>query len=224
MARLYPLFLDLAGAPVLVVGAGTISARKVESLLRCYAEVKVVAPSACAEILAIACQNRIDLELRVFAPADVVGKRLVIAATSSRDVNRAVSSACRASGVLVNAVDDPGQCDFYSAAVVERGMVQIAISTGGAVPALAALLRDEIGCQLEGSLGAYAELVSEARACIMVELADRSQGERKRAMNAVLSTTARELLALGDEEGARRSSAAVLDSVLGRGIDDEGRE
>ena len=150
---LYPLFLKLDGAPTLVVGAGTIAKHKAESLLSCGALVTMVAPDACPDVLALAAQGRVCLERRGFLPQDVDGKRLVIAATSLPEVNEAVMQRCRACGVLVNVVDDPARCDFYVPSVVERGRVQVAISTGGASPALARLLKAEIAAVLEPTLG-----------------------------------------------------------------------
>jgi precorrin-2 dehydrogenase/sirohydrochlorin ferrochelatase len=161
-------------------------------------------------------QGRVRLHARPFRAEDVDGKRLVIAATSDADVNEAVMLRCRALGVLVNVVDDPSRCDFHVPAVVERGSVQVAISTGGASPALARRLKEEIGSVLEPTLGAYAELVAEARAQIKQLLSDLDYEDRRLANEAVLASDARRLLAAGDEEGARRVVRELLDTMQGR--------
>jgi siroheme synthase-like protein len=201
---------------VLVVGAGTIARHKAESLLGCGAVVTVVAPSVSEAVREMAEQGRLRLHERPFRGEDVDGKRLVIAATSDAVVNEVVMQRCRALGVLVNVVDDPSRCDFHVPAVVERGGVQVAISTGGASPALSRRLKEEIGSVLEPTLGAYAELVAEARDRIKRLLSDREYEDRRLANEAVLASDARRLLAAGDEEGARRVVWELLDTMQGR--------
>lgn len=213
---LYPLFLKLDAAPTLVVGAGTIAKHKVVSLLRCGAAVTVVAPDACPKISSMADEGRLRLERRAFVPEDVDGKRLVIAATSDTAVNEAVMRRCRASGVLVNVVDDPERCDFYVPSVVERGRVQVAISTGGASPALSRKLKADVAAVLEPTLGSFAELVSRARDRLKVMLRDEDYEARRRANEAVLASDARRRLADGDEEGAIEAVEEVLGGVRGR--------
>ena len=213
---LYPLFLKLEGAPTLVVGAGTIAKHKAEALLSSGACVTMIAPQACADVRGMAAQGRVQLELRPFAPADVDGMRLVIAATSDTAVNEAVMRRCRSVGVLVNVVDDPARCDFYTPSLVQRGRVQVAISTGGASPAFARKLKNEIASVLEPTLGRYAELVAEARERIKTILRDESYGARRLANEAVLESDARRRLADGDEEGARQVVEEVLASLQRR--------
>ena len=155
---LFPLFLKLEGRPVLVVGGGEIAEGKVSSLLHAGAFVHVVAPTATLAISAWAEEGRIQWHKRSFAASDVSDQELVIAATSSPDVNHEVYAEVHRHRVLCNVVDDPPYCDFYFPAVVRRGDLQIAISTGGQSPALAQQLR----LQLESQFGPeYAERVSE---------------------------------------------------------------
>jgi len=213
---LYPLFLKLEGAPTLVVGAGAIAKHKAEALLSSGASVTMVALQASADVLDMAASGRVQLELRPFAPEDVDGKRLVIAATSDAAVNEAVMRRCRAAGVLVNVVDDPDRCDFYTPSLVQRGRVQVAISTGGASPAFARKLKNEIAAVLEPTLGRYAELVAEARDRIKSILVDESYDARRLANEAVLESDARQRLANGDEEGAIRVVEEVLTALQRR--------
>lgn len=213
---LYPLFLKLEGAPALVVGAGIIAKHKAESLLACGATVTMVAPDACADVIGLVEQGRVRYERRGFLPEDVEGKRLVIAATSDTAVNEAVMQRCRARGVLVNVVDDPARCDFYVPSVVQRGRVQVAISTGGASPALARLLKAEIASVLEPTLGEFADLVSRARDRIKSILRDEDYEARRLANEGVLASEARRRLADGDREGAERAVEDVLESLRRR--------
>jgi len=155
---LFPLFLKLEGRPVLVVGGGEIAEGKIASLLHTGASVHAVAPTATPAISAWAREARIQWHKRRFQADDVKDHDLVIAATSSADVNHQVYAEARRQRVLCNVVDDPPYCDFYFPAVVRRGDLQIAISTGGQSPALAQQLR----LQLENQFGPeYADRVTE---------------------------------------------------------------
>ena len=125
-SSLFPLFLRLAGRRCLVVGAGAIAESKIESLLRAGARVKVVAPKATDKVRSWARAKQIVWRAREYRPADLAGAFLVIAATSSPALHRAIFREARRSGALCNAVDDPPNCDFYYPAVVRRGSLQIA--------------------------------------------------------------------------------------------------
>jgi precorrin-2 dehydrogenase/sirohydrochlorin ferrochelatase len=133
---LFPMFVKLEGRRVLVVGAGSVGEAKIESLLATGASVRVVAPKATT--------RRIKWEARVYRPADFAGAFLVIAATGSPSLHDEIYAEAQSRGVLCNAVDEPERCDFYFPAVVRRGELQIAISTGGLSPALAQRLRKEL--------------------------------------------------------------------------------
>jgi precorrin-2 dehydrogenase / sirohydrochlorin ferrochelatase len=138
---LFPIFLKLKGRECLVVGAGAIAESKIESLIAAEARIMVVAPEAGTKASIWARSGIIRWEPRKFQPSDLENMFLVIAATSSRDVNRHVFEEAQARNILCNAVDDPEYCDFYYPAVVRRGDLQIAISTAGHSPALAQRLR-----------------------------------------------------------------------------------
>ena len=132
---LFPVFLKLTDRPCLVVGAGRVGEPKIESLLAAGAAVKVVAPEATGAVAQWARAGKIDWQARRFEPSDLEGVFLVVVATSSRELNDSVYREAQARGVLCNVVDDPPHCDFYYPAVVNRGQLQIAISTNGQSPA-----------------------------------------------------------------------------------------
>jgi precorrin-2 dehydrogenase/sirohydrochlorin ferrochelatase len=140
---LFPVFVRLDGRPVLVVGAGAIAESKIAGLLAAGAAVTVVAPSANASISKWAAAGNLRWHQRVFEAADLDTMALVIAAVPA-DVADHIYTEARARGVLCNSVDDPEHCDFYYGAVVNRGDLQIAISTNGHSPALAQRLRQEL--------------------------------------------------------------------------------
>jgi siroheme synthase-like protein len=162
-AALFPLFLKLEGKRCLVVGAGLIGLEKVESLLRCGASIRVVAPDAVARVQELSAQGQISWLARAYEPADVVGCDLVIAASSDREVNRAVFEEATGHRILCNTADDPPLCDFFFASIVQRGDLQIAISTAGQSPALAQRLRREIDAQLPPDLGPWLAELGQLR-------------------------------------------------------------
>ena len=141
---LFPVFLKLTARPCTVIGGGNLAESKIESLLAANASVVVIAPRANARIAALAEAGEVTLHSREYMHGDLTGQFLAVAATDNPAVNRAVFAEAEASGVLINAVDDPPFCDFYFPSVVRRGDLQIAISTAGASPALAQRLRKQI--------------------------------------------------------------------------------
>jgi siroheme synthase-like protein len=154
-ASLFPLFLKLEGKRCLVVGAGFIGLEKVESLLRCGASVRVVAPLAVERVRQLSSEGKIEWLDRRYEPEDAAGCDLIIAATNDRGVNRVVFEEASRRSILCNTADDPPLCDFFFASIVQRGPLQIAISTAGQSPALAQRLRREIDAQLPADLGPW---------------------------------------------------------------------
>ncbi len=159
----YPVNLLVAGRRCLVVGAGRIAARKIESLLAAGAEVHVVAPDVGPEVREWADAGRLSVAERPFAEADVEGAWLVVTATDAPAVNRAVFEAGESRRIFVNSADDPANCSYTLMSVVRRGDIVVSIGTNGRSPALATYLkehvRDEMGPEYETLL----ELLSEAR-------------------------------------------------------------
>lgn len=151
---LLPIFVKLRNRMVLVVGGGAIAEGKIEGLLAAEARVRVVAPQVTPAIAKWIAQGRVEWQAKAFAPADLDGTFLVIAATSAPGVNAAVFSEADARGILCNAVDDIEHCHFYYGSVVQRGDLQIAVSTNGKSPALAQRIR----LQLEKQFGPEYEL------------------------------------------------------------------
>jgi uroporphyrin-III C-methyltransferase len=168
---LFPAFIKLAGRRCLLAGAGRVALEKVGSLLAAEALVRVVAPGVCAEIADLASAGRIEVAEREFAPSDLDGAFLVIAATDDPAVNAAVYEAAVERNILCNSVDDPPHCDFYFGSVVARGDLQIAISTAGESPALAQRLRKEIDAQLAEDLGPWLAEIGRLRREVLAEVA-----------------------------------------------------
>jgi len=157
------MFLKLEGRRVLVVGAGTVAEGKIRGLLEAGASVQVVAPKAVWQIQKWAWEGVVDWKPRTFVPSDLDPVTLVIAATSSHEVNSQVFTESQKRKVLCNSVDDPENCDFYYSAVVNRGDLQIAISTNGRSPALAQRLRRELEEQFGPEYSEWVTELGEAR-------------------------------------------------------------
>jgi siroheme synthase-like protein len=139
---LLPLFLDLSGKDVLVVGAGAVATRKVADLVAALAKVRVVAPRVTDELLSMRTAGTITLEQRGFEEKDIDGAWLVFASTDDAAVQQRVAVACEKARVFCVAIDDPPNASAYGGGIVRRGPVTIAISTSGEAPALARLLRE----------------------------------------------------------------------------------
>jgi len=183
--RMFPIFLKLESRPCLVVGAGAIAEGKIQGLLAERASVKVVAPEATSQIRQWASAGAIDWHQREFESGDLEGKFLVIVATSSRDVNSRVFIEAHAKGILCNAVDDPPNCDFYYPAVVRRGDLQIAISTGGQSPALAQRIRQELEQQFGPEYESWVAELGKQREELAVS--DLDPDVRKRILHELAS-------------------------------------
>jgi len=183
MAELLPVFLNLTGRTVLLVGAGPVAAAKLTQLVAAGASVRVVAPDV---LEAIEATPRVAIERRAFRPADLDGVWLVVAAATP-EVNREVAAAAEERHLFVNAVDDPANASAYLSGVVRRDGVTIAISSAGDAPALTALLREALDATLPRDLAAWVETARRER------IAWRKHGvpmqERKpqllRALNAL---------------------------------------
>jgi len=160
---LYIACLRLAGRNCLVVGGGAIGLEKVEGLLACDAAVTLVAPRANETLAELASEGTITWERREYAPADLDGKFLAIAATDDTDVNISVYEGAERRAMLVNVVDVPPLCNFILPAILRTGPLAIAISTAGASPALAKRMKREIAESFGEPYAALAVLLNEAR-------------------------------------------------------------
>lgn len=201
-ARLFPLFVDLRGRAVVVVGGGAIAARKIERLLAAGARVRVIAPALHPDVRALVDAKRVAHRVERFRPALLDGAWLATAATDDDVVNRAVANAAGERRILVNVVDDAQLSSIQLPAVVERGDVQVAISSGGGAPMLARRLRERLESLLDESLGSLAELLTRHRRRIRERIPDTAQ--RRRWFDALLDRIAPNLRLHGSLEAAER--------------------
>lgn len=208
-APYYPIMLDLRGRKCVVVGGGEVAARKVRALLDCGAQVVVVSPQAGPAIGDLARQGAVEWVRRAYTDGDLDDARLVIAAAPPQ-VNDAVAREARRRGLPVNVVDDPERCDFIVPAVVRRGRVVIAFSTGGASPALARRLRETLETQIGPEFGELAELLGRLRAEV---LAVGDKGRRRSIWQAILDSRALDLLREGRREEAEAEARRCISSA-----------
>ena len=158
-AAYYMACLDLRGRDCLVVGGGRVATEKAQGLLECGADVTVVAPEVEDELEALP----VHVVERRFTRSDVVGRFLVIAATNDRSVNAAVSAAAHERATPCNVADDPELCSFILPAVVRRDPIVVGVSTGGASPALAQRIRDDVADLLDPRHAELAQRLHELR-------------------------------------------------------------
>lgn len=180
--KLFPMFLKLSARSCLVVGAGAIAESKIASLLEAGGRVRVVAPQATPQVRSWAQSNAIEWHQRPFEPADLDGMFLVVAATSSTELHELIFAGASRRGVLCNIVDVPPLCDFYYPSVVQRGALQIAISTAGQSPALAQRLRKQLEDQFGPEYEEWLAQLGEARQ--KLHSAEMDPDERKRLLHA----------------------------------------
>ena len=156
---LYPVSLVVAGRRCVVIGGGAVAARKAAGLVAAGAAVTVIAPDIHPDIRAL----EVELVERPYQSGDLDLAWLAMAATNDPEVNRQVHADGQAARVWVNAADEPESCAFTLPAVLRRGPVTVAVSTGGHSPALAGWLRDQVAGLLGPEIGMLAEMLSEAR-------------------------------------------------------------
>ncbi len=163
---LYPLFADLKGRAVLVIGGGAVAERKIALLLRAGARIEVVATRLSDGLLALKRQGELAHRALVFTPAQLDGVWLAVAATDDRELNQRVAAAAAARRIWVNVVDDVALSSFQVPAIVDRSPLVIAVSSGGSAPMLARRVRERIERLLAPSLGTLAGLLDRWRARI----------------------------------------------------------
>ena len=181
----YPIILNnLEAQRVLVVGGGAIATEKVIALLDAGAgNVMVVSPQLTHALAELAAENRITWRARPYRPEDMEDAFLCIAATQVPSVNRAVARDARKARVLINVVDDPDHCDFFSVSVIRRQGFTISIGTDGQMPALAARLREQLSRGFGPEYGELIEIMRELRPTMPERFPDPNH--RRRAWRAL---------------------------------------
>jgi len=176
MDRYYPVFLRIKNRACIVIGGGNVATRKTLTLLQDGGIVTVISPVINEELHKLANDGRVTWKQRQYQRGDLQAAFLAFAATNSKEVNRQVCSEAEQQGVLVNSIDDSDLCDFIVPSRVDRGKLQIAISTSGASPALTKSIRQE----LETIFGDEYELFLDWMHRLRVWLLENEQSEQRR--------------------------------------------
>lgn len=203
-----PIFIEVSGRNCVVIGGGEIAERKVRSLTQAGAEVTVVSPSLTAALAAMAKRNAIGHLARVYRPGDLEGAFLAYEATGEAETERAAAAEARERGVLINVADMPDLCSFIAPAVIARGYLQIAVSTGGASPAFARKIREELEDHFGAEYESMTALLATARRWLQAR--EHDTAVRTRLMTALVRSDLRECLQRGDLTAADATVQRIL--------------
>jgi len=203
-----PIFIQIKNRPCLVVGGGSIAARKVALLRKAQADVTVISPDLCEELQQLNEEQQIQHTAREFEDFDLESCVLVIAATYQRSVNERVSSLAHQLRLPVNVVDNPDLCSFIMPSIIDRSPVVIAVSTGGASPVLARLIRTKLEGSIPAAYGRLASLVEGFRD--KVKKVFPNVESRRGFWESILEGTVAELVFTGHEDEAKQ----VLDKAI----------
>ena len=140
----FPVFINLKDQDCLVIGAGEIAARKIELLVRAGAKITVIANKISPHVSSLEESYHLNVLQKPFTPEDLRDFRLVVSATDNKETNQLVAKTAQEQNILVNVVDNPDLCSFIFPAIIDRSPIVAAVSSGGAAPVLARLLRAKI--------------------------------------------------------------------------------
>ncbi|MCB1753033.1 MAG: uroporphyrinogen-III C-methyltransferase [Gammaproteobacteria bacterium] len=205
-----PLFLNIRDKPCLVVGGGEVAARKVSLLRKAGASVTLVSPELCPELLALAASGEILHTARPYEQQDLHGVRLVIAATDNAGVNQQVSEQAGQLNIPVNVVDQPELCSFIVPSIIDRSPVVAAVSTGGASPVLARIIRTRLETLIPSGYGHLAELANRFRSRVKERFGNSAQ--RRRFWENVLNGAIAERVFSGHMEEAEAAMTQALET------------
>jgi len=204
-----PIFCRLDNKPVLLVGGGEVAERKARLLLDAGAQLTVVAPELDPELAELAANGSVEWLAGEFAPQQLTGKWLVVAATDRREVNALVYQSANQARIFANVVDDPKRSSFIMPSIIDRSPLMVAISSGGKAPVLARLLREKLEALLPQHLGAVAAFAGSLRERVKARFA--SMGERRRFWERLLGADRLgQALARGDHASANQLADSLF--------------
>ncbi len=205
----FPIFLKLKGQDCLIIGAGEIAARKIELLARSGAKITVVAPEICTSVLDIAASYPLQIREKEFTEGDIKDFRLVVSATNRTSVNRLVADAANRHRIPVNVVDNPELCTFIFPAIIDRSPIIASISSSGASPVLARLLRAKMESMIPFATGSLARLAEKFRPLVKQQITNPEQ--RRIFWEKILQGPVSELVFSGHEQDAERQLLQTLE-------------
>lgn len=205
----YPIFLDLRDRLTLIIGGGKVAERKVASLLRCGARVHLAARTLTTTLNNWKEEGSIRYLGKTYQPSFMDGAFLVMAATDDPELNRRVSKDAEARGILMNAVDQPEDCNFIVPSLLRRGGLTIAISTSGRSPALAKKIRKELESTYGEEYESYLALLGKIRSIVLQR--GRPAEENKLIFQKIMESSLLDSL----KEGNLNRAASTVGAVLG---------
>jgi uroporphyrin-III C-methyltransferase/precorrin-2 dehydrogenase/sirohydrochlorin ferrochelatase len=205
----YPIFVDLKGQPCLMVGGGPVALRKIRLMISAGAKITVVAPEICGDLEA-EFGHQIHHLPRPFEDSDIIGYRLITAATNQPQVNKQVSALAQAANIPVNVVDQPALCSFITPSIVDRSPVLIAISTGGDAPVLARMLRAKLEAFIPASYGQLAATMGRFRDTLKRALPE--ERDRRMFWEKVVQGPIAELFFSGRNDDAEQQLEKLIES------------
>lgn len=210
--KYFPISIHLEDKLVVVVGGGEIACRRIESLLKCGARIKVVSPEVLPRIVFLDQSGQLSLDKRPYRRGDVKGALVALTATDDREVNQLVWEDAQRYGVLLNTADEPALCDFIMPALVRRGDLTVAISTEGKSPALASNIRRRIDEMLGPEYGKLLDVLGHWRLRLRKRFTDPVQ--RKVIQRRIVDSDTLDLARDPDPEALeRRLEEIVRDTV-----------
>jgi siroheme synthase-like protein len=207
----YPIFIDIEDHDVVIIGGGNVCARKAETMMKYGARVTIVSPAFTDEIEEWAREGRLALKRKTYDAPDLDGATIVIASTDDQRVNERIAADCRARRIPVNVVDITHLCEFIVPAIVEKGSIQIAVSTAGKSPALARTLKEDlqrlVGPEYVEVNDVLGTLREGAKATLPTDV------DRKRFFDGILAQGILELLREGKRSEAYEIIARACESA-----------
>ncbi|MEI6066589.1 MAG: siroheme synthase CysG [Methylococcaceae bacterium] len=204
----FPVFVKLTDQDCLVIGAGEIAARKIDLLARAGAKITVISNQISHHVASLEASCRLTILQKAFDPADVRGFRLVISATDNKETNFVVAKAAEEQNILVNVVDSPALCSFIFPAIIDRSPIVAAVSSGGAAPVLARLLRARIETIIPPAYGQLAHLAESYRDDVKKQIKEPAQ--RRIFWENIFQGSVAELVFSGNEKDAEQKLQQTL--------------
>lgn len=205
-----PIYLNVRDQPCLVVGGGEVAARKASLLLRAGARVTVVAPVLARNLSTMLAKGEVEHRARSFEPGDLNGILVVIAATDDEAVNRAAADEAKRRRIPVNVVDRPDLCSFIMPSIIDRSPILVAVSSGGASPVLARLLRAKLETAIPAAYGRLASLVAGFRTQVKQRFV--RSADRRVFWEKILQGPVAEMMFTGRAQAAEATLRAALES------------
>jgi precorrin-2 dehydrogenase / sirohydrochlorin ferrochelatase len=207
----YPIYIDIEDRDVVIIGGGNVCARKAETMMKYGARVTVVSPDFTDEIEQWAAEEKLALKRKHYEEADLDGANLVIASTDHQSVNEQIAADCRRRRIPVNVVDVTPLCEFIVPAIIEKGSIQIAVSTGGKSPAVARTLKEDlqraIGPEYAEANDVLGTLREGAKATLPTDV------DRKRFFDGIIARGILELLRRGRRREAYEAIRAACEEA-----------